>query len=174
MKNFFSQKILDSRKELGMGKTFLLGFQHVFAMFGATVLVPLLTGLSVSVTLFCAGIATLWFHFITKGKVPIFLGSSFAFLAAFATIAHGDPELLPYATGGIVCSGAIYVILAIFIHIFGAKKVMRLFPPVVTGPIIILIGINLSTSALDNILINQAEYPYAFVISVFAILTIIL
>ena len=167
------KKITDARNELGMTKTLLLGFQHVFAMFGATVLVPLLTGLSVSVTLFCAGIATLWFHFVTKGKVPIFLGSSFAFLAAFATVAGGDPELLPYATGGIVCSGSIYVLLAILIHFFGAKKVMKLFPPVVTGPIIILIGINLSTSALDNILYNQANYPYAFVIAVFAIVVTI-
>lgn len=167
------KKITDARVELGMTKTLLLGFQHVFAMFGATVLVPLLTGLSVSVTLFCAGIATLWFHFITKGKVPIFLGSSFAFLAAFATVAGGDPELLPYATGGIVCSGSIYVLLAILIHFFGAKKVMKLFPPVVTGPIIVLIGINLSTSALDNILFNQATYPYAFVIAVFAIIVTI-
>lgn len=165
--------ILDSRKELGMGKTLLLGFQHVFAMFGATVLVPLLTGLSVSVTLFCAGIATLWFHFITKGKVPIFLGSSFAFLGAFTTIAKGNPNELPYATGGIVCAGAVYVVLAIFIHIFGAKKVMKLFPPVVTGPIIILIGINLSSSALGNILYNSKSHPYAFVIAVFAILVII-
>lgn len=165
--------ITNSLKQLGTSKTLLLGFQHVFAMFGATVLVPLLTGLSVSVTLFCAGIATLWFHFITKGNVPIFLGSSFAFLAAFATVANGNPELLPYATGGIVCSGSIYVILAILIHFFGAKKVMRLFPPVVTGPIIILIGINLSTSALDNILFNQESYPYAFVIALFTILVTI-
>ena len=168
-----SNGILDARSELGTTKTLLLGFQHVFAMFGATVLVPLLTGLSVSVTLFCAGIATLWFHFITKGKVPIFLGSSFAYLAAFATVSGGNPELLPYATGGIVCSGSVYVLLAILIHFFGVKKVMRLFPPVVTGPIIILIGINLSTSALDNILANQAEYPYAFVIAVIAIAVII-
>lgn len=181
------QGIIDARKELGYGRTFLLGFQHVFAMFGATVLVPLITGLSVSVTLFCAGIATLWFHFITKGKVPIFLGSSFAFLAAFSTVANGDPDLLPYATGGIVCAGGVYVLLALFIHLFGVKKVMRLFPPVVTGPIITLIGINLSTSALDNILTNHplgknAEailanngtlYPYAFVIAVFTILVII-
>ena len=165
--------ILDARKELGMTKTLLLGFQHVFAMFGATVLVPLLTGLSVSVTLFCAGIATLWFHLITKGKVPIFLGSSFAYLAAFKTVANGNPELLPYATGGIVCSGSIYVLLSILIHFFGAKKVMRLFPPVVTGPIIVLIGINLSTSALDNILFNQETYPYAFVIAIFAIIVTI-
>ena len=182
-----SKGILDARKELGAGKTFLLGFQHVFAMFGATILVPLITGLSVSVTLFCAGAATLWFHFITKGKVPIFLGSSFAFLAAFATVANGDPELLPYATGGIVCSGSIYVILAVLIHFFGAKKIIELFPPVVTGPIITLIGINLSTSALDNILAHHplgknAEaivasggqlYPYAFVMAVFAIAVII-
>ena len=165
--------ILDARKELGMTKTLLLGFQHVFAMFGATVLVPLLTGLSVSVTLFCAGIATLWFHLITKGKVPIFLGSSFAYLAAFKTVANGNPELLPYATGGIVCSGSIYVLLSILIHFFGAKKVMRLFPPVVTGPIIVLIGINLSTSALDNILFNKEAYPYAFVIAIFAIIVTI-
>ena len=165
--------IIDARKELGLGKTFLLGFQHVFAMFGATVLVPLITGLSVSVTLFCAGIATLWFHFITKGKVPIFLGSSFAFLAAFSAIAKGDPNLLPYATGGIVCAGSVYVLLSLFIHLFGAKKVMRLFPPVVTGPIIVLIGINLSTSALDNILYNSAEYPFAFVVAIFTMLIII-
>ena len=188
--------ILDARKELGYGKTFLLGFQHVFAMFGATVLVPLLTGLSVSVTLFCAGIATLWFHFITKGKVPIFLGSSFAFLAAFGTVApmeNGvlvDPSLIPYATGGVVCAGAVYVVLAILIQVFGVKKVMKLFPPVVTGPIIVLIGINLSTSALSNILTHSElgktkeaiteftskggqYYPYAFVIAIFAILVII-
>ena len=185
MKN---KKITNALEQLGATKTFLLGFQHVFAMFGATVLVPLLTGLSVSVTLFCAGIATLWFHFITKGKVPIFLGSSFAYLAAFAIIAHGDPNLLPYATGGIVCSGIIYVLLAFFIHIFGATKVMKLFPPIVTGPIIILIGINLSTSALDNILTNHplgknaasivanggTLYPYAFVIALFAILVTII
>ena len=185
MKN---KKITNALEQLGATKTFLLGFQHVFAMFGATVLVPLLTGLSVSVTLFCAGIATLWFHFITKGTVPIFLGSSFAYLAAFATIAHGDPNLLPYATGGIVCSGIIYVLLAFFIHIFGATKVMKLFPPIVTGPIIILIGINLSTSALDNILTNHplgknaasivanggTLYPYAFVIALFAILVTII
>lgn len=167
------QGIIDARKELGVEKTLLLGFQHVFAMFGATVLVPLLTGLSVSVTLFCAGAATLWFHFITKGKVPIFLGSSFAFLAAFSTVANGNTELLPYATGGIVCAGSIYVVLAILIHVFGVKKVMKLFPPVVTGPIIVLIGINLSTSALDNILVNQATYPYAFIIAVFTIIVTI-
>ena len=149
-------------KELGTGKMMVLGLQHVFAMFGATVLVPIITGLDVSVTLFCAGIATIWFFLITKRKVPIFLGSSFAFLAAFAAIAPklvdaatGEATLpnmenLPYATLGVVCAGVLYVILAVLIAIFGAKRVMKLFPPVVTGPIIILIGLILAPSAINN------------------------
>lgn len=143
--------IYDGFKELGTGKMLILGFQHVFAMFGATVLVPLLTGLSVSVTLFCAGIGTIWFYIITKRKIPIFLGSSFAFIGAFNSIANGgDKELLPYATLGVVCAGLIYVVLAIMFAIFGAKKVMKLFPPVVTGPVIILIGLILAGTAVNS------------------------
>lgn len=142
--------IYDGFKELGTGKMMILGLQHVFAMFGATVLVPLLTGLSVSVTLFSAGIATIWFFFITKRKVPIFLGSSFAFLGAFASVANGDPAKLPYATGGVVCAGLVYVVLAALFAIFGPKKVMKLFPPVVTGPIIILIGLILAPTAVSS------------------------
>ncbi len=142
--------IYDGFKELGTGKMLILGLQHVFAMFGATVLVPLLTGLSVSVTLFCAGIGTIWFYFITKRKVPIFLGSSFAFLGAFAAVSGGDPALLPYATGGVVCAGGVYVILAILFLIFGPKRIMKLFPPVVTGPIIILIGLILAPTAISS------------------------
>lgn len=168
--------IYDARKQLGMPKTIVLGVQHVFAMFGATVLVPLLTGLDVSVTLFCAGIATLWFHFITKGKVPVFLGSSFAFLGAFATIApNGDPALLPYATGGIMCAGLLYVVLAGLIYVFGAKKVMKLFPPVVTGPIIILIGLILAPSALNNCIGNSITTGQPrWIVSIVAIVVIIL
>jgi len=142
--------IYDGFKELGTGKMIVLGLQHVFAMFGATVLVPLLTGLSVSVTLFCAGIATIWFHFITKKKIPIFLGSSFAFLGAFASVANGDVALLPYATLGVACAGLIYVLLAILFGIFGPHKVMKLFPPVVTGPIIILIGLILAPTGISS------------------------
>ncbi len=142
--------IYDGFKELGTGKMMVLGLQHVFAMFGATVLVPLLTGLSVSVTLFAAGIATCWFFFITKRKIPIFLGSSFAFLGAFASVANGDPKLLPYATGGVVCAGLVYVVLAALFAIFGPKKIMKLFPPVVTGPIIILIGLILAPTAVSS------------------------
>lgn len=153
--------IFDARKELGWGKTIIMGLQQCFAMFGATILVPVLTnnypgaegmGLSASVTLFCAGIATLWFHFITKGKVPVFLGSSFAFLGMYqAIIPQYGKE---YATGGVVAAGGLYVILAILIKVLGTKRVMKLFPPAVCGPLIILIGINLAGSAIDNLFTN--------------------
>lgn len=155
------QKVVDGgaiydAKAIGKGKVVLLGMQHTFAMFGATVLVPLLTGLSVSTTLLMAGIGTLLFHAITKRKVPAFLGSSFAFLGGYAAVApllaDGSPNaaMLPYASGGVFVAGFVYVILAAFIKFFGAKKVMRFFPPVVTGPIIISIGLILAPSAISN------------------------
>lgn len=169
--------ITDARKELGIGRTFLLSLQHVFAMAGATILVPLLTGLNVSVTLFCAGVGTLWFHFVTKKKVPIFLGSSFAFLAAFASVAQDDTgkilyEKLPYCTGGIICAGLVYVVLAIFIKLLGSKKILKLFSPVVTGPIIILIGLILAPSSLNNIV--SSGNPIRISIGVIAILIVII
>ena len=149
--------IYDAR-QLGRGRMLLLGFQHMFAMFGATILVPILTGLDVSNTLLFAGLGTLLFHLITGGKVPAFLGSSFAFLGGYATIAPmlGEQqnipnlEMLPYACFGVACAGLVYVILAGLFKVFGAKKVMRFFPPIVTGPIIIAIGLNLSSSAINN------------------------
>ena len=147
--------IYDARP-LGKGRMFLLGFQHMFAMFGATVLVPILTGLDVSTTLLFAGLGTLLFHLITGGKVPAFLGSSFAFLGGYAAVApmleDGSPnlEMLPYACFGVLCAGLMYVILAALFKAFGASKVMRFFPPIVTGPIIIAIGLNLSSSAINN------------------------
>ncbi len=138
-------------KTLGTPKMIVLGLQHMFAMFGATVLVPALTGLSVSATLLFAGLGTLLFHFLTKGKVPAFLGSSFAFLGGYFAIApNGEKELLPYACLGVACAGVLYLILAGLIKAFGQKKVMRFFPPIVTGPIIIAIGLTLSSSAIDN------------------------
>ena len=163
--------IRDGFKELGTAKMLVLALQHVFAMFGATVLVPLLTGLPVSVTLFCAGIGTIWFYFVTKRKIPIFLGSSFAFLAAFGAVAPmiGDQpntEMLPYATGGVVCAGLVYVLFALLIKIFGTKKIMKLFPPVVTGPIIVLIGLILAPSAIDNARTNWILAIIAIVIIV--------
>ncbi|MBQ3046118.1 MAG: uracil-xanthine permease [Clostridia bacterium] len=147
-------------KQLGYPQMGLLGFQHMFAMFGATVLVPALTGLSVSATLLFAGLGTLFFHLVTKGKVPAFLGSSFAFIGGYAAVtqigadeagnAVHDYSLLPYACFGVACAGLVYLALAGLIRIFGAKKVMRFFPPIVTGPIIIAIGLTLSSSAIGN------------------------
>ena len=142
-------------RELPLAKTLLLGVQHCFAMFGATILVPLLTGLDISTTLFMAGAGTLLFHLITGGKVPSFLGSSFAFLGGYAAVApmiDGKPNLerLPYASGGIVVAGLFYFLLALLIYFFGVKRVMRFFPPVVTGPIIISIGLILSPTAITS------------------------
>ena len=156
--------LYDARK-LGVPKMLVLGVQHTFAMFGATVLVPILTGISVSTALLFAGIGTLLFHLLTKGKVPAFLGSSFAFLGGYAAVAplgaDGTPsEMLPYAAGGIVVSGLIYVILSALIKVFGVRKIMRFFPPVVTGPIIISIGLILAPSAITNC---QSNWLLAFI-----------
>ena len=150
--------IYDAR-ELGGGRMIVLGLQHMFAMFGATVLVPLLTGLSVSSTLLFAGLGTLLFHFLTKGKVPAFLGSSFAFLGGYFAVAEvcnnaGLTNFSAYAGVGVACAGFLYVVLSILFKAFGAKKVMRFFPPIVTGPIIIAIGLILSKSAIDNCMGN--------------------
>ena len=145
-----TEPVYDARK-LGAPRMLVLGFQHMFAMFGATVLVPALTGLSLSATLLFAGIGTLLFHLLAKGKVPAFLGSSFAFLAGYFAIApNGEPELLPYACFGVACAGILYLILAALFKVFGIKKVMRFFPPIVTGPIIISIGLSFSGSAITN------------------------
>ena len=156
-----NEAIRDARK-LGIPKMLILGLQHMFAMFGATVLVPILVQgyglpLSIQTTLFFAGIGTLFFHICSKMKVPAFLGSSFAFLGGFSTVAtlpayEGlDPETkLAYALGGVVVAGLLYLVLALIIKLVGVKKVMRFLPPVVTGPIIILIGLNLAPSAVSN------------------------
>ena len=162
-KNLGQDAIYDAR-ELGVPRMLVLGLQHLFAMFGATVLVPILVTkyglpLSIQTTLLFAGLGTLLFHLCTKLKVPAFLGSSFAFLGGFEAVASLDvgkfagmsgEEKLPYALGGIVVAGALYLILALLFKLVGPQKVMRFFPPIVTGPIIILIGLNLSGSAIAN------------------------
>ena len=149
-----AEPIYDATK-LGTSKMIILGIQHMFAMFGATILVPALTGLSVSATLLFAGLGTLLFHLITKRKVPAFLGSSFAFIGGYAAVApmiDGQPnkEMLPYACFGVACAGLVYLILAGLIKAFGSSKVMKYFPPIVTGPIIIAIGLSLSQSAINS------------------------
>lgn len=166
MKNdILHQQGIYNAAELGVPKMILLGVQHTFAMFGATVLVPLLTGLDVGTTLLMAGLGTLLFHFLTKGKVPAFLGSSFAFLGGYQIVApmiDGKPntEMLPFACGGVVCAGLLYLVMAALMKLFGSEKVMRFFPPVVTGPIIIAIGLILAPSAIGNCATN---WPLALI-----------
>ena len=144
------EAVYDARK-LGTPKMLVFGFQHMFAMFGATILVPILTGLSVSATLLFAGLGTLLFHFLSQGKVPAFLGSSFAFIAGYVAIApNGEANLLPYACLGVACAGLLYPILSALFKVFGSQLVMKFFPPLVTGPIVIAIGLTLSSSAINN------------------------
>ena len=154
----YSQGIFDA-KQLGTPRLLILGAQHMFAMFGATVLVPLLTGLSVSTTLLCAGLGTLLFHLITKGKVPAFLGSSFAYLGGFGIVApmidgKSNTEMLPYACAAVAFSGLLYLLVSLLISTFGIRRIMKFFHPVVTGPIIIAIGLILAPSAIANCATN--------------------
>ena len=158
-----NEPITDARS-LGLPRMLVLGLQHLFAMFGATVLVPILVSgyglpLSIQTTLLMAGLGTLIFHVCTRFKVPAFLGSSFAYLGGFQAVASlnsgkyatmsGD-EKLAYALGGIVVAGALYLVLALLFKVIGAKKVMRYFPPIVTGPMIIMIGLNLAGTAITS------------------------
>ena len=161
-----NQEAIRDARTLGTPKMLVLGVQHFFAMFGATVLVPILVNndgkglpLSIQTTLLMAGLGTLLFHLFAKFKVPAFLGSSFAFLGGFAQIAALDEgkyagmaaaEKLQYACGGIVIAGLLYLVLALIVKFVGVKKVMKFLPPIVTGPIIILIGLNLASSAVSN------------------------
>ena len=163
-----TEPIYDART-LGAPKFTILGLQHMFAMFGATILVPVLTGLDVSTTLLFAGLGTLLFHLISGGSVPAFLGSSFAFIAGYFAIApNQEPELLPYACFGVACASLIYFILAGLFRAFGISRVMRFFPPIVTGPLIIAIGLNLSSSAINNCATNWWIALVAIVIVVAA------
>ena len=168
-----SNEVIRDARKLGLPKMLILGLQHMFAMFGATILVPILVnsyfvdacgegptrGLTVAVTLFCAGFGTLLFHVCSKMKVPAFLGSSFAFLGGFSTVAHLDTGIYAgmsvndkaaYACGGVVVAGLLYLLLSLIIRMVGVKRVMRYLPPVVTGPVIICIGLSLASSAIGN------------------------
>ena len=184
-----NQTIVRDARKLGIPKMLILGIQHMFAMFGATILVPILVagyfqtacnepltrGLTVSVTLFCAGVGTLIFHVCSKLKVPAFLGSSFAFLGGFYTVANlnsgmyagmGANEKAAYACGGIVVAGVLYLVAALIFKLVGVNRVMRFLPPVVTGPIIICIGLSLASSAISN---ASTNWLHAIVIIVFNI-----
>ena len=197
------------KKKASGGKLAVLGLQHMFAMFGATVLVPILTGLSPAVALFCAGIGTVLFFLITKRKVPVFLGSSFSFIAAIilaaATCAGGDlastfkegfaasgydsigymfgaggaltaepsyQAALPYATGAIMVAGGLYLVLALLVKIFGAEKIKSFFPPVVTGPVIICIGLGLAPVAISYMTGWQSWLIAAIVVATIIIISV--
>lgn len=174
-KSIGNEPVYDART-LGAPRMFVLGLQHMFAMFGATVLVPALSGLDVATTLLFAGLGTLLFHLLTKGKVPAFLGSSFAFIGGYNAVrtigtnpdgsAIYNNDLLAYACFGVAIAGLMYIILSSLFKIFGVKKVMRYFPPIVTGPIIIAIGLTLSSSAITNCRAN-------WLVAVVAILIVI-
>ena len=175
--------VVRDARTLGIPKMLLLGLQHMFAMFGATILVPILVnnyfngeGLSIQVTLICAGLGTLFFHLCTKLKVPAFLGSSFAFLGGFQAVANLDTgifanmtmgEKLPYACGGIVVAGLLYLVLALIVQLVGVKRVMHFLPPVVTGPIIICIGLSLAPSAVSNASTNWILAIMALAVVIF-------
>ena len=162
------EAIYDART-LGKSKMFVLGLQHLFAMFGATVLVPAITGLNVSTTLLFAGLGTLLFHLITGRKVPAFLGSSFAFLGAYGLVtASGQNIPLTYSGFGVAVAGLLYLVLALLFKVFGTKKVMQFFPPIVTGPIIICIGLSLAGSAITNCATNWLVALVAIAVVVIA------
>lgn len=159
----------------------ILGIQHTLAMFGATVLVPALTGLNTSITLFCAGLGTLLFHWVTKKKVPVFLGSSFAFMAGIMAIIGdsrmGDPdfmEKLASVKGALIIAGLVYVLFAGLIKVFGYEKVNKLLPPIVTGPIIIVIGLRLSGTAINSAFYYNGEFSLKSVLVTVVILTVVI
>ncbi|MBE6910220.1 MAG: uracil-xanthine permease [Ruminococcaceae bacterium] len=165
MKKELGQEPIYDARELGTPRMLVLGLQHLCAMFGATVVVPIIISgsyglpMTVQTTLLMAGLGTLLFHVLTKFKVPAFLGSSFAYLGGFGIIGElsagkyatmTPDDKLAYALGGVVVAGLLYLILALLFKLIGVQKVMRFFPPIVTGPIIILVGLHLAGSAVDN------------------------
>lgn len=173
-------KMVEPIKDAGTistSKKIILGLQHTFTMFGATVLVPIITGMDISIALFMAGLCTLIFHVITKKKIPVFLGSSFAFIAPTLAVvemvsARGGTDGLAYARGGIVFAGMIYLVVAGLIYVFGVKKIVEFFPPVVTGPIILVIGLKLAPVAIDmasgNWFLAIVAFATVVVVSIFA------
>jgi uracil permease len=144
-----SKEVVQIDAKLPLGKAFPLALQHVFAMFGATVLVPFLTGLSPAVALFTSGIGTLIFHFFTKGNVPAYLGSSFAFIAPLALYV-AENHSLGEAMGGAMIAGLVYLLVYLIIKIFGSDFIHRYVPSVVVGPVVIIIGLALAQTAVQD------------------------
>ena len=169
MSKFSNNTPIDDARKLGYPKVFVLGAQHMFAMFGATVLVPVLTGLPVSTALLFSGIGTFFFHSFTKMQVPILLGSSFAFIGGYLTVKATGVKMgmsenlaLDYACIGVLCAALFYFLLALLVKLYGVQRVLRFFPSIVTGPIVIAIGLVLSGSAIENCLENWIVALTAF------------
>lgn len=146
------------------GRAVTLGIQHVFAMFGSTVLVPALTGLDPAVTLLCMGIGTLIFHLVTRGMVPAFMGSSFSFIASISAVGaycteNSIDNFASYVGWGIIASGVLYLLLSLLVKLFGAKRITGFFPPIVTGCMIIIIGMMLAPTAMNNIVTAVGDIP---------------
>ncbi|STO31922.1 Uracil transporter [Fusobacterium necrogenes] len=162
-----------NNKENKIGKArFILGIQHVLAMFGATVLVPFLTGLNPSIALISAGVGTLIFHFCTKRIVPVFLGSSFAFIGALTLVLKN--EGIAAIKGGVIAAGFIYVFMAYLVKVFGVERIKSFFPPIVTGPIIMLIGLRMSPTALNMAGYTNGKFdPKSLIVALAVILTMI-
>lgn len=152
----YTGELLQEKKSIKDGvMKIILAMQHLIAMFGATVLVPILTGLDPSVALFSAGVGTLMFHLCTKGKVPVFLGSSFAFIPVIVAVSEKYNGDLRYAQGGIIVVGLIYIAISFLIKKFGLDKIKKILPAQVVGPMIIVIGLNLIPTALDMTGVTQ-------------------
>jgi len=148
--NMSTESLVNDKKTIfDVVKNFVMGIQHLVAMFGATVLVPMLTGFDPSVALFTAGCGTLIFHYCTKKKVPVFLGSSFAFIPLIISVKKMYGGDLAYAQGGIMVAGLVYVIVSFFVGKIGVDRIKKLLPPQVVGPMIMVIGLNLIPTAYD-------------------------
>ena len=142
--------LLDVDQNPPLAKGLLLSLQHVFAMFGATILVPLILGMPVSVALFASGLGTLIYMVATQFKVPVYLGSSFAFISAMAFAMKQMNGDVSAAQSGVVLVGLVYVIVALAVKLIGTKWIDRLLPPIVIGPMIMVIGLGLANSAVTN------------------------
>jgi uracil permease len=142
--------VLDVNEKPEVKRWILLSFQHVFAMFGATILVPIILGMPVSVALFASGLGTLIYIFFTKAKVPMYLGSSFAYISALAIAKEAMGGDISAGQTGLILVGIIYVIVALIVKVIGKEWLNKLLPPIVIGPMIIIIGLGLASVAIGS------------------------
>lgn len=178
-KSISTGEVVQPNERLTWPRTIGIGAQHIVAMFGATFLVPLLTGFSPATTLFFTGIGTLLFILITLGRLPSYLGSSFALIAPIGAVtgyvssggAPIDPDKMALAQGGVISAGTLLVLVGVIVHFAGAKWIDRIMPPIVTGAIVSLIGFNLAPSAWNNV--KQAPVTATVTIAAVLLITVL-